>query len=213
MDDFKGRYSLVSESLEDGSREVFDFSDGIKDFVPVEYTGLSRVALSKIDGFTASFENFQELNDYLLKRRSIRREFPTSRCSIQYKSNSTGEDTELSPVWNDELLQQVACNSNGSKVNFGNETTKNAFNLMYTELMKRDGEFRKSVISSTYKTTSVNNYNKELIEQAASNPSDTVTLARIVKSFSSYREYRALYLGYKNYINAKYKKGPNEPSK
>lgn len=204
----KGRYQLISEEIRTGAKEVFDFSSSNLDFVSSEDSVFSKVPVAAIDKLTSAFTSFEELNEYSERNCSYDREWG-SKCYIRYKSNTTKEDAFLTPIWNDECLYRIASCANGSRVDFTDSTTEEMFKDMYRELGDRNSGFASSILKSRSNDTSLNKHNKILVEIAPNNKNDPNFLREMQRAFSSYREFRALYIAYCQYNKKLGKEAPH----
>lgn len=197
---FKGRYRLVAENVGEGTREFFDFSSDTKDFVQYKDALMPTVSLASIDSLTTLFDNFYSLDAYLSKSQHGNKEERPIKTCVTYKSNTTKEDAYLAAVWNDEILYEIASHVEGSRVDFNNDTTKNTFATIYNELIDRNSPFAEKLLSSSSNTFSLNIHNRKLVSLAHSGFYNIDNFYnKILDSFSSYREFRALYLAYKKY--------------
>ena len=206
MKKFNGNYSLIMEDYFDSSKEFFDFD--YKDFVPFEENDNSfYTTLTKIDSFTTFFSGPYEICSYLNKDICCDKEQFRKNIYVQHISRSTGKVNRLPVIWNDETLHEIAINVNGNSVNYDNLTTKEVFNRMYEELTSRDSSFRAYVLRYVHNNPSINSYNCNLIREMNNiNLSNSKIFEKLPEAFSSYREFRSLYLIYNSYLNSKEKK-------
>lgn len=196
-----GRYKLVVEDILDGSKEVFDFKDDTRNFVG-ENEVVDSVSVASIDALTASFPNLKYLYGYLNKENYKTREDFSKKSYISYNHLVTKEEAMLDTVWDDPVLAEIAEHTNGGKVDFTNETTKHVFDTLYSELISRESKFGTNLLVTSNNTHHVNDYNKSLLKKCVFETSayDSFLQRKIRGSFSSYREFRALYLSYINYV-------------
>lgn len=206
----KGRYKLISKNYEDNSEEIFDFSRQRAEFVELREKGVPTVSLATIDSLTTVFSNVSELYSYLEKKLCFDREEDRRKCIVRYKSNSTGKDEELTPIFNDEILHEIAVHAKGSKVDFEDETTKEVFSTIMSELATPGSRLGVDLMMIGSKDTTINNHNKGYVRQFAfeGKGDDPYTLGKLKESFTSYREFRALYLTYVRYLKRFKKDNP-----
>lgn len=203
MNDFKGRYCLIAEDVFENTREYFDFSCDTMDFVQYEDASVPSVSIASIDSLTTLFESFYELDSYLSKNQ-YQYVSPEDRTPVKayvsYKSNTTKEEAFLDAVWNDNALYEIAKHAKGSRVDFNNSTTMDTFSTIYNELTDCNSSFATELLSSNSNTFSLNNHNKKLVSLAHSGfYNGDNFFCKVLDSFSSYREFRALYLAYKKH--------------
>lgn len=215
MKTFKGRYNLIKEDIGDGTKEVFDFADRVMDFACLKDKEAADVSVATIDSLTTVFPDIHYLYSYLNKEIMLDRETEGFSSYVRYKSRSTGCDAFLSTVWDDEVLHEIASNANGSKVNFENQTTKDVFSTMYNELRDSDSGFGSSLLNSSSNDTSINSHNRKLVGVASygSDVGEFNFFSKMRNGFSSYREYRALYIAYCKYMKSLKKEVPFIPVK
>lgn len=197
----KGRYKLICENLLDSSCEVFDFSNEIKDFVPVE-EDVVPVSVATIDAFTSLFPSGEYLGAYLGKKSSIDREEKEKQYYISYPQKFTKESVRLNTVWDDPILNEIASHAKGGKVDFDNPTTKETFVNMIRLVYDKKVNFCSSLLVSSSNDFRLNDYTRNLLKKCAfqTSPHETLLDFKIKETFSNYREYRALYLSYKRYL-------------
>lgn len=201
MEIHKGRYKLISENLIDSSREVFDFSSDVKNFVSEDEDVMS-VSAATIDAFTTVFPSSEYLGAYLNKKSSIDREEREKQYYICYPQKSTKEIARLNTVWDDPVLNEIASNAKGGRVNFNNPTTKETFNSMMNLAHNRSSKFGTSLLVSSNNDYRLNDYTKNLLKKFVFQTAayESFLDLKIRETFSNYREYRALYLSYKRYL-------------
>jgi hypothetical protein len=202
-----GNYHLVKETLETGEREYMDFQ-GKKCFLPKEYTVKTNVPLSVIDEFTCHFVNEDHMRLAITKEDDMGNH--KNKMYITY--NYEGE-RRLSCVYDDEVLAHVASKTVGSKksqINTNDSQTMSIAYAMFNEILRFGSTFAtdatKGDNSNSY---SINNHNVKLLRELHRTPPKKESEAfrlfrgRFLKdnAFGSYKEFRALYLNYKQYKN------------
>ena len=213
MKKFNGNYSLIMEDYFDSSKEFFDFD--YKDFVPFEENDNSfYTTLTKIDSFTTFFSGPYEICSYLNKDICCDKEQFRKNIYVQHISRSTGKVNRLPAIWNDETLHEIAISVNGNSVNYDNAKTKETFDRMYEELTSGSSSFRDYVLRYVHDNPSINSYNCNLIREISNTNYDNSGIFKMLpESFSSYREFRSLYVIYNSYISTKEKKDDNSLEK
>jgi len=194
-----GRYKFVVEDIFDGEREVFDFKE--RGFVSEEELSES-VSVASIDALTATFPDLRYLYGYLNKETYNSREDFAKKGYISYTHLVTKEEAMLDTVWDDPVLAEIAENAKGGRVDFTNETTKHVFDTLYKELISKESKFGNGLLVTSNNTFHVNDYNKTLLKKCVFETSsyDYFLQSKMKSSFASYREFRALYLSYVNYV-------------
>lgn len=152
--------------------------------------------LSSIDSLTTMFESGQELDDYLNKNSHFDREYSCS-FEIIYKGRKTGEIRSFQPVWNDSNLNSISKVCDG-KVDFTNERN---YDLLFTiiEMSSRpETGLALRIAKAKGEATRLSDQNKSLITAIAS-ANKPLFRGEIQTVFSNYKEFRALYLNYKEH--------------
>ena len=199
----RGIYQLVDEDKETREREYLDF-EGRKRFVPVEFCTDPSVALADIDSLTTLFENEADLR----ARTEAPTEGRTRLIYIVYKNNG---EKRLSCLYNDPTLHTIASKAVGpqkGKINLYDNTTKSYLFNIYNEIRNKKSDFSEFVYYKTKNSYLVNDHNKELLRELHADTSYTerdnnYQLKRFIRSFESYKEFRALYVCYKQFNNMK----------
>lgn len=205
-------YSLIMEDFFDGSKEVFDF--GCKDFIPLSGDDCFNATLANIDSITTSFTGPYDICSYLSKSAYFNKEEFGKNIYVQHISRSTGKVNRLPAIWNDETLHEIAISVNGNSVNYDNAKTKETFDRMYEELTSGSSSFRDYVLRYVHDNPSINSYNCNLIREISNTNYDNSGIFKMLpESFSSYREFRSLYVIYNSYISTKEKKDDNSLEK
>jgi hypothetical protein len=197
--DERGIYHLILENIKEGGREYLDFT-GRRRFLPIEYTTRYSVPLSEIDEFTTQYQNEQ----------SMRKSLDHSDIDPLYKAyityNYCGEK-KLSCLYNDSMLQHIASKTIGVKrgcINMADTDTKIVLFNIYKEISDRKSKLTEEILGKTKNSYSINVHNKELIADIHVNQPHTERMlsyqfTQFVKAFTSYKEFRALYINYKEY--------------
>ncbi len=197
----KGRYSLILNS--DDEEMVFDFS--VMDFMnkdQIEKNDL--VFLATIDKMTTLFTGSLDLLSYLDKRR-YDPSFDLVNTKIRYRG-SNGENIYLDTVYQDDTLAKISKCANGSYIDLNDATTRCVLADIYREISDSNSEFSKYLVASKSITTNINDYNKKIVSLAHDNLTGEM-FYYFLKSFMSYREFRALYLSYEKYKSPLKEKG------
>ena len=85
---------------------------------------------------------------------------------------------------------------------------------MYEELTSGSSSFRDYVLRYVHDNPSINSYNCNLIREISNTNYDNSGIFKMLpESFSSYREFRSLYVIYNSYISTKEKKDDNSLEK
>ena len=201
----KGRYTLCVYNPILDQEEVLDFVGSSVDFVPRSAASDCKAPISVIDEFTTAFDSYYAFKAYLDKGSFVERDEMVAKTTIEYKSNSTGKVESLETVYCDDTLNTIAKNAKDGKVDFSCEVTDDVFREIYHELRYGDKSLRDMLAHPKNRSYSVNEHNKALLRKIPYiDPNeDERQICVYRQNFASYREFRALYLNYKDY---KYKK-------
>lgn len=188
-----GVYYFVKEDLTDNTKYYFDFE--AMDYSLEKGKG---VQLSTIDAMTSLFESPLELDSYLDRERVIDKE---TMCNyyISYKNKRKEEDRVLSPIWNDENISAISKITDG-RVDYSNWLVYDLLFKMLEAIKDPANGFAMYMIKSKSEPTKVCDHNKSLLGVIASSGNlDTIPRQILMEAFSSYKEFRSFYLGFKNY--------------
>lgn len=208
MNVYKGRYSLIKKDLSNNDFEIFDFTSSIFDFISEkDNDSMTEVSLATIDSLTTVFNGAVELESYFNKKSVSKEEDLMSSISIGYQ-NKAGEAASLCVIWDDETLHKIASSANGGKVNLNDPTTNEVLHDMYYRLKDPSNGLADLLFNSSSNDTKVNDHNIRLIKASLNRHLDSTLYKRFTESFSSYREFRALYIAYKRNLAKMQKNKP-----
>ena len=195
-----GIYSLVKES--NGEKEIFDFYNS-HEFLPSEFVD-KNVSLSTIDALTTLFHHSAELEYYTLKNMKYGDRF--AKTQIEYTNR--GKTKKLKTIWKDDFLNTIVMDTKGRFAGCINLNNVNAKLILHETFRKfeRDLDFYDAFLKSTaYKN--INNHNSELIQEIhdvgwKNQNNERYYFDRFRKNFTNYKEFREIYLLYKEYKNS-----------
>ena len=198
-----GNYYLIDENITTKERMYMDF-EGRKDFKPVEYTTRYNVPLPLIDVLTCSYQDEATFRAYLDKGANYE-DNKEYMMFIAYRNNG---EKKLSCIYNDETLQHIASKTIGLKrgqVNMSDDVTRRVMYGMYQEVITKSSSFTEQVLRKTKNSYLINSHNKEMISALHCNQPYTVRSAQyqfgdFAKHFGTYKEFRALYASYREFI-------------
>ena len=199
-----GIYNLVEEHKQTKERMYMDF-EGRKDFKPIEFTTSFRVPLALIDVLTCSYQNEATFRAYLDRDNT---DYQNNRDYMIYITYRNNGEKKLSCIYNDETLAHIASKTIGLKrglVNMSDDTTRRVMFDMYEEVSNRCSSFAEEVIARNKNSYLVNVHNKDMIaelhaDQPYTQRAKKSQFERFAKNFSSYKEFRALYANYREFI-------------
>lgn len=188
-----GIYYLIKEDILTEQTEYFDFET--MDFSTSKPGG---VPLSTIDSLTTIFENGYELDSYVSKEKTKKIEY---RFKIIYNLKRKVKEIELDPVWNDATLNAMSKTAEGH-VDFTIDNNLFTLQEIQKEILNVSSGLARRINGSRKESTKLNETNKKIIGALASG-SKLIHFGDLLTIFSDYKEFRALYLNYKeNKINA-----------
>ena len=190
-----GKYYLIKNRINSDEIEFFDFEK--MDFMdgPVK-----SVDLATIDALTSLFVDGQDLDNYLNKTNNHERDYEFL-YKIIYKTKKNEEFRELDAIWNDKNISALSKISD-SKVDFKNNISKELIFTVFEEVMNPNSGLARQIIKAKKNDLKLNDYNKKLIGVLASSKK-VPFMDDFAEAFSSYKEYRTLYLNYKEYHDKK----------
>ena len=201
----KGIYHLVTTDL-GGNREYFNFV-GRRRFLCREFVTQSGVKLAAIDALTCLFKDEKDfkatLNDGTLEY--------DKDIKIVYKNK---EEKTLDPVYDNDELRTIANRAieknGGSYIDEYDHTTRLALDRIFKEIQNRGSNFSYEVINSDKLNHQLNNHSKDAVTEFHNNTAYTernynYQFRIFAGQFKSYKEFRALYLAYKDYKKSLYK--------
>ena len=187
----EGKYYLIREHMPTGEKEYYDLTERwFSEDQP------EPVALSKIDATTTLFESPRDFF-------ALVDEEPMSRDSgvglyIESVPSKEGElPKRLTPVFNDQTLNALAKVTEDG-VNFAGTEQYSFLIAAVRELSNRDNGFARSVIEAASEDTKLNDECRTLVSRQSYNPG-TDMFPQFMEQFGSYKQCRALYLGYKRH--------------
>ncbi|MBR1386672.1 MAG: hypothetical protein IJ568_07575 [Bacilli bacterium] len=189
----KGRYFLKRENIYKEEIEFFNFKT--MDFEDKRNEG---VMLSTIDSMTTLFSDGDELERYLSK--DTRKEH-MYKYIIVYRNNKNEEERELNPVWDDMKLNAISKISDG-KINYDNNIMIELAEEIFDEIKKPNSLLARKIVKAKKNDLKLDDYNKKLVGALASSKRSPF-IGDLTEAFSSYKEFRALYLNYKENQNKK----------
>jgi len=195
-----GIYQLIDEDRITKEREYMDF-EGRKMFKEEKDCGQTRTSLAEIDSMTTLFNSESDFRSYL-KEEGLN---PSSRL-IYIIYRHEGEQ-RLACIYNDEVLREFAESTIGSQRG-SIDTSKRNVTLklyeIYREIVDPNSSFTETVLKRDKPSYMINEHNQELLREFHSCPPDTYDrerfqLNRFFRGFSSYKEFRALYINHREF--------------
>lgn len=183
-------YYLIKVDNFTGDIEYFDFE--MMDFSPEI---VKPVPLSNIDALTTVFEDGQELDNYVSKTTRIDREYSYS-FEIFYIPKKNSDFRYFNPVWNDSTLNSISKVSNG-EVDFSNSKNYDTLFEIIDTIKRPESGLARKIIKSQREATRLTDKNKVIIGALASS-NKQIEIETLEPIFSNYKEFRALYLNYKD---------------
>ena len=204
MDEY-GNYHLVLEDNVTGDRKYMDFQ-GKQCFMPKEYTMRSNVPLAAIDELTCHFVNEDHMRLAITKEDDMGEHH--NNMYITYKQQG---EKRLHCIYNDDKLAHIASKTVGAKkglLNLNDQVTNDTLYAMFREIIRFGSSFSSEALSGNSFTYAVNDHNAKIIRELHRNPPKKESEAfRLFRSrftkddaFGNYKEFRALYLTYKGYM-------------
>ncbi len=187
-----GTYYLIKEDLLDGSIEYFNFEE--MDFSLEKGKGVS---LPTIDAMTSLFSNGQELCNYLGKKDTLERDYPF-RFYIAYMPLKKENERHLDAVFDDVTLNAISKITDG-KIDYSHGNVYDKFIEMITAIKDARTGLAMRLTHSKKDSTRLSDYNKSIVGVLASSSSThkEPSLPELMETFSTYKEFRALYLAFK----------------
>lgn len=187
--------------MQDGSSEIFDFSEEVLNFVKEEKAIIPSVSLPTIDKMTSSFSNRHDFMTYISDKTNLPNS-TKSKLSIRYQ-DKFGLKRHYTPVWNDDTLQEIASNTKDNKIDLTNEKTKEVFMMLYEELVSNGSRFAAKLLTTGYAELDAgfNPWQRKVLHKmnrCALGEEEGNVLQEFAKNFSKYRDFRGLYLRHKN---------------
>ncbi len=190
-----GIYYLIKEDMTDNTRYYFDFET-------MEYSQdrVKGVQLSTIDAMTSLFSSPTELDQYLDREGYVDRETPF-KYFISYRIRRKDDEKFLTPVWDDTNISAISKITDG-KVDYSNYLVYDLLFKLVEELKDVQNGFAMTMINSKNNDTKICDYNKVIVGAIAGlNNKNEIPSGIIMEAFSSYKEFRSLYLGHKSQVN------------
>lgn len=187
----KGRYFFKRENIYNDDIEFFNFKT--MDFEDARSEG---VMLSTIDSMTTLFTDGDELERYLSKDSNKEHMY---KYMIVYRNNKNEEDKELKPVWDDMKLNAISKISDG-KINYDNSIMIEIAYEIFNEIKNPNSLLARRIVKERKNDYKLDDYNKKLIGALASSKRSP-SINDLTEAFSSYKEFRTLYLNYKDNKN------------
>ena len=205
-----GNYSLILGEKLTGQKRYLDFQ-GKQSFLPKSFTIKPCNSLAAIDEITCNFINETHLKMVLTQKDDMG--IPQEKVFITYQMQG---EKRLECVYDDEVLAHIASKTKGMKkgqLDLNDEITRNTLYAIYQEIIRVGSPFLKVALANDSNTTSVNNHNQKLIRNLHSTASikqsenDRRFWSRFAKddAFGLYKEFRALYISYKAYMEERRK--------
>ena len=212
-----GKYRLIQECKENGERVYFNF-DAMQFYDYTEKEN-KQVSLATIDCITTLYLSEQDFINYL-RKSGYDVEDATMFIAYKYKG-----ERKLSPVFNDSVLNRVSKTTLGKED--GRVDTEEPFvNELLYKMFRRlivpnNGLFER--IDYKYRANSntygVSDHNLQFLDYLQDDvyngeaKDERFHFERFKKHFSSYKEFRALYLNYVQYEKSLEKKTDQEKQK
>ena len=190
-----GIFFLVKKDILDPSyEEYFDFET--MDFSDKKGKG---VQLSTIDALTTLFFDGQDLDNYLDKKTDIEREYGY-RYYISYTSRKNDEEKTMEVVWNDPILNAIS-KITDNKIDLAHDNVYHFYVNALDEIKDPRSGLAMSILHSKKESTRLNDYQRGIVGVLASYTSTKRAPSEydIARAFENYKDFRALYLGYKDY--------------
>ncbi len=188
-----GIYYLVKEDILDNTKYYFDFEE-----MNYSLEKGKGVQLSTIDAMTSLFSNPTELDRYLDREEFVDRE-NMFKYYISYRIRRKDEEKILTPIWQDQNISALSKITDG-KVDYSNYLVYDLLIKLIDTIKETRNGFAMTMVNSKKGDIKICDYNKALIGMlASSRKKDEVSIGTIMDAFSSYKEFRSLYLGYKSY--------------
>lgn len=185
-------YYLIKVDSNTGDIEYFDFET--MDFLSEKK---EAVPLSTIDALTTLFANGQELDNYLSRKETVEREYHYS-FEIIFKSKENEPEKSMKPVWNDYILNSISKISD-NEVDFTNDKNYETLITIIDTIKKPKSTLARKIAGAEKEATRLTDGNKKIIGILAKT-NKSVPIVGLMLVFASYKEFRALYLNYKEYM-------------
>ena len=187
-----GIYYLIKENKNTNEVEYFNFET--MDFSRNIFKG---VALSTLDSLTSMFVDGREFEGFI-KRKEVPDDYPYE-YKIEYKDKRRKQDLYLPVIWNDMKINAMSKLADGY-VDFSNWSNYELLFSIVDDIKDNTTGLAKRIASSKKDSTKVSDQNKKLVVVIASSRKE-VPIGDILDAFKNYKEFRALYLGYKENDN------------
>ena len=224
-DNNKGNYRLVQEDKEFGRKVYYNFvCEGRGGFYDYDVKDNKQVSLAKIDSLTTQFKSEKDFLDHL-KHTGFDSEEATMYITYNYKG-----ENRLDPVFNSPTLQKIARSALGEKngkVNPNDRETAFIFQRMFKLCKDKHNSlleqledninygsiaFKSEIVDSRNyedKTYSINfhsyDFIKDMRDKMKNYKDEPYYYRKFVLAFTSYKEFRALFLNCVEYANKKKK--------
>lgn len=185
-------YYLMKIDKKTSKVEYFDFD--FMQFIPERK---KPVPLSTIDAMTTLFTDGQELDDYLNKNDERDKNYNYDFKIVFKLRKKDANERIINPVWNDPTLSAISKISDG-KVDFTYDKNLSILLTIIEMVKKAETGLARRIVGSKKDETCLNAENKKLIG-ALANSSKMAFTGDLMEIFSSYTEFRALYLNYKEH--------------
>jgi hypothetical protein len=187
-----GIYYLIKENKNTGEIEYFNFES-------MEFSRIipKGVALSTLDSLTSLFVDGSEFESFVSKK-DINDSNPYE-YEIEYKDKRRKQDLYLPVVWNDMRISAMSKLADGY-VDYSNWSNYELLFNIVDDIKDNTTGLAKRIASSKKDSTKISDQNKKLVVVIASSRKE-VPIADILESFKNYKEFRALYLNYKENDN------------
>jgi hypothetical protein len=187
-----GIYYLIKENKNTNEIEYFNFES-------MEFSRIipKGVALSTLDSLTSMFQDGIEFESFI-KRKDIEEEYPYE-YKIEYKDKRRKQDLYLSVIWNDMRISAMSKLADGC-VDYSNWSNYELLFNIIDDVKDSSSGLAKRIASSKKDSTKISDQNKKLVVVIASSRKE-VPIGDILNAFKSYKEFRALYLSYKENDN------------
>ena len=181
-------YYLIKKELTTDDIEYFDFEQ-------MEFSSEKKkgVYLATIDALTTIFTDKEEMENYF----DIPIQETANHYKIIYRSKNKNKDKELNVVWDDPILSGFSKLTDG-KVDYTGNTQYETLMEMLNELRDVKTGFGMRLSKSKKEEHKLSDHAKSVVIAASSDNSNSFT-GDFIKTFSSYKDCRALYLAYKEH--------------
>ena len=195
-----GIYQLIDEDRITKDREYMDF-DGRRKFKEEKDCVQTRTSLAEIDSMTTLFHSERDFRNYL-KEEGL--DASGRLIYIIYKHEG---EQRLACIYNDEVLREFSeCTIGAQRGSIDTSKQNVILKLyeMYREITDPKSDFTETVLKRDKPSYMINEHNQELLREFHSCPPDTCDrerfqLHRFFRGFSSYKEFRALYINHREF--------------